>query len=405
MKVFKSFFKQKETLLGIAAAIAFQLIFVIVWLTGYDGVYDRINQFSIGIVNDDTILGKEIVNELKNKESFQITEFKSVNQAKEELNQRNVNMLIHFPNELMEKLQANEMVNVDYYINQSAPTLTKQIMEKAANEINNTFNQQISGTLNTQLGEAIPQMVATEFPNEDMKPIVNDIATQVVQLVQQNTQTTPINKNLIKTNNKEGFAITMVPLLIVLASYISAMLISQYLQLANGNLINKYTRSSLFVGRQIINILLAISISLLTVCLMLFFSIEMDYNFFALWGFQAILLFSFLVISQLFVMLFGNAGMIFNIALTATQLVSSGAIVPRELLPSFYYELGNLLPATYGVNSYFSLIYGGGHLGSDLKYLMIIIVVLLAIATMAQFLFYMLDKSKTQKISSTSISN
>lgn len=118
MKVFKSFFKQKETLLGIAAAIAFQLIFVIVWLTGYDGVYDRINQFSIGIVNDDTILGKEIVNELKDKESFKITEFKSVNQAKEELNQRNVNMLIHFPNEMMEKLQANEMVNVDYYINQ-----------------------------------------------------------------------------------------------------------------------------------------------------------------------------------------------------------------------------------------------------------------------------------------------
>lgn len=69
--------------------------------------------------------------------------------------------------------------------------------------------------------------------------------------------------------------------------------------------------------------------------------------------FRAIMtkLFRFLAISQVFVMLFGNRGMIFNVALTATQLVSSGAIVPRELLPNFYQKLGDLLPATYSVNS------------------------------------------------------
>jgi len=64
MKLLKSFFKQSETLLGISAAIAFQLIFVVVWLTGYDGVHERTNQFTIGIVNDDSILGEEIAGEL-----------------------------------------------------------------------------------------------------------------------------------------------------------------------------------------------------------------------------------------------------------------------------------------------------------------------------------------------------
>ncbi len=78
-------------------------------------------------------------------------------------------------------------------------------------------------------------------------------------------------------------------------------------------------------------------------------------------------------------MLFGNIGMIFNIALTASQLVSSGAIVPRELLSSFYQGLGDLLPATYGVNSYFSLIYGGGNVLLDMKYLSIIIASLLVV--------------------------
>src|SRR5690625_4201734 len=87
---------------------------------------------------------------------------------------------------------------------------------------------------------------------------------------------------------------------------------------------------------------------------MYLFNIEIDYNFFALWGLQAVLMFSFLALSQVFVMLFGHIGMIFNIALTAIQLVSSGAIVPRELLSSFYQGISKVLPATYGVNSYFS---------------------------------------------------
>ncbi len=89
------------------------------------------------------------------------------------------------------------------------------------------------------------------------------------------------------------------------------------------------------------------------------FHIELNHNF-LFYGVQSILFFSFLVLSQVFVMLFGIPGMIFNIALTAIQIASSGAMVPRELLPTFYYEIGNLLPATYGVNSYFSLIYGRG---------------------------------------------
>lgn len=397
MSVLKSFFKQKETLLGIAAAIAFQLIFVVVWLTGYDGVYDRTNQFSIGIVNDDQELGEEIVKEIKDRALFKITEYEQLNEAKQELDERNVNMLVHLPDNMMKQLQNNETVSINYFINQSAPTLTKQMMETAANTLNSQVNRQVRETIDAQIAENIPPMVAAEAPDEEMGAIIEEVASQVVDLVQENTQVNPLNANIEKTNEKEGFAITMVPLLIVLASYISAMLISQYLQITNGRLKQEHGRFSLFFGRQIINILLALGISLLTVCLMYLFNIELDYNFIALWGFQAILLFSFLAISQLFVMLFGNPGMIFNIALTATQLVSSGAIVPRELLPSFYFELGKLLPATYGVNSYFSLIYGGGNLGSDLKHLAIIIVVLLGLALTIQILFSIWDRFKTQK--------
>src|SRR5690625_2913168 len=138
-------------------------------------------------------------------------------------------------------------------------------------------------------------MIAAESANEE---IVEQVAGQTVSIMQEYIQKFPVKENLIKTNDKDGFVYTMVPLLIVLASYIGAMLISQHLQLSEVKLKREYSRTALFIGRQIINILVAISISLLTVCLMYLFNIEIDYNFFALWGLQAVLMFSFLALSQ-----------------------------------------------------------------------------------------------------------
>src|SRR5699024_1123935 len=262
MKLLKSFFKQRETLLGISAAIAFQLIFVIVWLTGYDGVYDRTDQFTIGIINEDSVLGEKITNELKENTPFQVTMFEELPQAKQELNERSINMLIRLPDKMTEQLQVNENARIDYYINQSVPTLTKQMMETAANKLNEQVNQHVREIINTQLVETIPQMITSEFSGEDMEAMIEEVASQVVELVQQNTQITPLQANVVKTNDKDGFVFTMVPLLIVLASYIGAMLISQHLQLSEAKLRNQYSRTALFIGRQIINIFLAISISL-----------------------------------------------------------------------------------------------------------------------------------------------
>src|SRR5699024_7703236 len=221
MRLLKSFFKQKETLLGISAAIDFQLIFVMVWLTGYDGVYERTDQFTIGIVNEDSVFGKEVTNELKDNNLFQVTMFEKLLQAKQELDERSINMLIHIPNAMTEQLQANENARIDYYINQSAPTLTKQMMETVANKLNEQVNQQVGDTINAQLVQTIPQIIAAKSTN---KEIVEEIANQAVKMMEENSHMTPVQANVMKTNDKEGFVVTMVPLLIVLASYIGAML-------------------------------------------------------------------------------------------------------------------------------------------------------------------------------------
>jgi uncharacterized phage infection (PIP) family protein YhgE len=61
-------------------------------------------------------------------------------------------------------------------------------------------------------------------------------------------------------------------------------------------------------------------------------------------------------------------------------LVSSGAIVPRELLGSFYNRVSDYLPATYAVKGIMNLLFGGPSLGASAMTLVWILVVCLAIS-------------------------
>lgn len=74
MRVLRSFFKISETYIGIAAAIAFQLIFFTVWMTAYDGVTERTGNLKVAIVNEDVQIGKTITEQLKAALPFQVEE-------------------------------------------------------------------------------------------------------------------------------------------------------------------------------------------------------------------------------------------------------------------------------------------------------------------------------------------
>jgi uncharacterized phage infection (PIP) family protein YhgE len=82
-----------------------------------------------------------------------------------------------------------------------------------------------------------------------------------------------------------------------------------------------------------------------------------------MWGFQALFLLTFMFVTQMFLILFGMAGMLFNIILLSAQLVSSGAMVPRELLSDFYLSLGKIFPATYAVEGSMNVLFGGPGIG------------------------------------------
>ncbi|MCU4295741.1 ABC transporter, partial [Brevibacterium permense] len=45
LETFKGLIKKPQTIIGVVMALAFQIIFCLVWMTGYNGVNDRVKEF------------------------------------------------------------------------------------------------------------------------------------------------------------------------------------------------------------------------------------------------------------------------------------------------------------------------------------------------------------------------
>lgn len=385
----RTLFAHKATKLGIGAAFIFQVVFFVVWLTAYDGVEDRTDQMTIAIVNDDALLHDALTKQLEYEAPFTFTFVTDLEEAKTDLNNRTLNMVMHIPASFTANLQEGEQGNIAYYINQSTPSVAKQMMETAATAMTSEINREVYAFIEEQMREVIPDVVGEQIPQEEQAPI---LASLIVEQIQQMIDVDMIKAYIHKENEVEGFSATMIPLMVVLAAYIGAMLMSQQMQIASKEAFPHENRFRLFFNRQIINIGVSFGLSVITLCIILLFDVKLTASIISVWLFQSILFLCFLSISQLFVIVFGHLGMIFNVVLTATQLVSSGAIVPRELLSMFYTRLGDVLPATYGVNGYFSIIYGGGNIMNELIHLLVMIGGLWILTCAFIWIFHINDK-------------
>ncbi len=391
MNILKRLFAHKATKLGIGVAFVFQVVFFTVWLTAYDGVEERVDQFTVAVIHDNESMDESFMKALQLKAPFTFEFDKTLEAAKENLDQRKINMVMQIPDQFFNEIHEGKKSKIEYYINQSTPSLEKQMMETAASTITKEINAEVYALVEKQGEEAIPQLVSEQFPeNDDMKLVASLVVEEVLEIM----DVEMVDEVIHKEHDVDGFTATMIPLMVVLASYIGAMILSQQMELASRESFVHDNKLMVFFSRQVINVGVSFILSIITLGIMLVFGVELTSSLIQVWLFQSVLFLCFLSISQFFVILFGNPGMVFNIILTATQLVSSGAIVPRELLPNFYETLGTFLPATYGVNGYFSVIYGGGDLMNDFIQLLLMIIVLWAMALLVVGIVHFRNKRK-----------
>src|SRR5262249_35136781 len=94
--------------------------------------------------------------------------------AQEELENRDLHMIIHIPENFTEKLTAEgEQAPLDFYINQSNPAMVASSMQQVATQLTTTLNQQFAVQNAEQL------FTAHNMPEEQAKALAAGIATKL----------------------------------------------------------------------------------------------------------------------------------------------------------------------------------------------------------------------------------
>ncbi|MFD1884716.1 YhgE/Pip domain-containing protein [Paenibacillus wenxiniae] len=363
--ILQAFLHLPTTRVGIITAILFQLIFAVVWMTGYHGITDRLNQLSVAVVNEDSTFGEQVVNGLNGKLPVQLKTGLTMEQAQQQLQARDIQMIVDIPADFGATITSTKPAQIHYLVNESNPVMIKNMMTGIADGITASVNKvAIENGLQGVLSGS-GQMSAQQ---------TQSMATALSQRVVSNIES---------VNPVQGMNNQMVPMMMILASYVGAMIMGQNFEISSRALATRFGRWPRMTVRLLVTAAASIVVSFVGTSLVALLGGQLGHGFFALWGFQALFLLTFMFVSQMFLFVFGMAGMLFNILILSAQLVSSGAMMPRELLPAFYQVLGEIFPATYAVQGLMNILFGGTGTAKDSLALVIIMIVALLIIVVA----------------------
>lgn len=370
----------RETYIGIVATIAFQLIFFTIWMTAYDGVNERAEQLSIGLVVEDSAMGQQVAQNIKGSIPFSMEDYPSMKKAESALNERQINMIMQIPANFTNQIQAGKEAEIIYAINQANASVAKNMMEGVAKQLTEEINQALYPMQQNQAVEVFAQQFAQlPFEQQTAQQITTSVKTTVM-----NVKDHPVDGTIIKTNNVKGFAANFVPLMVIISSFVGAMVMIMQHQQAAQLVQESLSKWQLFLARQLLNVGVAFTLPFITIGLMHLFNIASQESLLSIYFFQSVMYLAFLSLAQVFVIAFGNMGMVFNICALSLQLVTSGVLVPKTMLSEGYKQVAAMLPATYGADGYYTIIFGGStdNLLQNSSSLGIIIFVTLAIATL-----------------------
>lgn len=253
MNTLKQFLKIPGTYVGVVVALAFQLIFFCVWLTAYDGVNERADQMHIAIVNQDTNMGSKVAEGLQKNLPFQVTKEKSMEKAKEEMNAHAYDMIIEIPASFSKDVSEKGKTDLTFHINQANAMMAKQMMEGVAKQVRDNVNKEISNYKQQAVAGKLQAMSPGSV--EAIKGLTED----------------SVGFTIHKVNDAKGFSVNMVPLMIVLASFVGAMIMSMELSKVAKQVGGSWDN---YLSRQVINGTVSILLACITIGLMKAFQIE-----------------------------------------------------------------------------------------------------------------------------------
>ncbi|MFS0869146.1 YhgE/Pip domain-containing protein [Paenibacillus xylanilyticus] len=331
--VLKDFFKILQTKIGLVFAFVVPLIFTIVWLTGYNGATERVDQLSIGIVNSDGAQGQSIEKMIKESVPYKTENYSTLEEAQQVMNDGDIGMIVSIPAQFSANMDEGKG-ELTYYVNQAASDVSRSILEGSAEGISTSVGAQLSG------------------------------------IVQKEVVTT----NVVKTNNITNFALSMLPMILGFITYIAVMTMNIQLNLSTMMLSRKYDRWNIFWARQLLLLIVCIVAPLIITSVAMLFVTPVA-SFWEMWGFHILVYIACVCLTQMSFVLFGGLGALFNVGMIPFQLMTAGNIIATEMLTPFYRHIGDFLPASNAVRGYVRLIYSGTSVTSIVINLILIAVV------------------------------
>jgi len=348
------FLKNGATIVGLITAVLFQVFFNIIWLSGYDQVNERMTELAVTIVNEDGVAAEPVAESLAVGLNFEIKPSESMQEARQMLTDREVYMIIEIPSGFMQQAEdLSKPMTVKYVMNESNVATVKSVMQNVAAQVTATLNREVQengirGVLN-QSGMTADQADALALG------LSSRVEAEVERL-----------------NPVDNFAFSMVPMLIVTATFTGAMLLGMNLQKVSGELSGRAGKWERFWARNIVNLGAAVIVSLVGSGMMHVMGVSSAEGWLMLWLFQLLVTISFILMAQLSLLLLGNAGAWLNSALLPLLMLSSGSTIPRDVMSEFYQGIGHYLPATYAVEGMTNLVLGGNGIGRDALFLGVI---------------------------------
>ncbi|MEK3987540.1 ABC transporter permease [Paenibacillus sp. FSL K6-3166] len=354
LQLIMRFLKQPATIIGIITALLFQVFFSLIWITGYDHVTDRVDRLPIAIVNEDGANAQPIAEGIAGSLQFVTKQDFTLKEARKELENRKIRMIINIPQGFTGQISnPSTKAELRYLVNESNPQMVSNVMQTVALKVTAAMNTQSS---DAALNQTLEAMKLPKAQAEVIKSAASSRISAYVQII----------------NPTTNFAQTMVPLMIVTASFTGAMLLAMNLQKSSSNLSGQFGKWDRLAARFVIMGGTAIITSLVGTMMVNSLGIHSSRGFLLMWLFEFTVILSCMILAQFSLLLLGDAGAWLNIALLSIQMLASGATIPRDVLSPFYSWIGPFSPAYYAVNGMLDLVIGGNGIWKDMFYLLCI---------------------------------
>jgi uncharacterized phage infection (PIP) family protein YhgE len=368
MDIFKEFRKNRLFLMGLIIPLIFQIVYLCVAIPAIKDGNAGLQNLKIAIVNEDQILGSRVAAQLSKSLPFKTEVSSDLSGALDSMNNGDNNMVVYIASDFSAKIQQGGG-QISYYINQSAPSMTKQVMERTAMSINQNLNENSFNTIKNTL----KQTSFAALGQAGLAPAVSTAICANLSKAFDSLKYLTIVSDVQKVNNADGFIQTVFPFFIFLIYFVGCIIMTGLHTVVYNSLRNEYSQGKLLLFKLAMNIIVSLVIPCIVIGLAACFNIPFALGLPATWLLLSVGFFTLTCLIQIFSDWFGIPGMgAAAVILFPLQLVTSGLIYSQEVLPSFYSAVSRFLPASYFGDGMIKIFYGGPSLSKDVWILLLI---------------------------------